>query len=120
MKSRTILIVDDEDLIRRSLRRVFESAKYSVHEAQDGVQGLELWKKVKPDLVILDVLMPGLTGPQVLSQISPDLKCKVILISAYTGEYDLKKAQDVGADIFIPKPFQNIFEMLEIAGRLLP
>jgi DNA-binding response OmpR family regulator len=114
-----VLIVDDESLIRRSLRRVFESSQHEVFEAEDGERGLEVWRKERPQVVILDVLMPGLTGPQVLAEIGPQNETKVILVSAYTGEYDLKRARGMGADIFIPKPFENIFEIVKIAEGLV-
>jgi CheY-like chemotaxis protein len=113
-----VLIVDDEMLVRRSLRRVLESRGHFVTEAADGRQGLEIWREVQPELVILDVLMPGLTGPQVLSEVGTESKAKVILISAYTGQYDLKKAKEMGADLFISKPFQNIFEVVDRAESL--
>jgi len=113
-----VLIVDDESLIRRSLRRVFEARGHTVIEAEDGQRGLQLWREHAPDTVILDVLMPGLTGPQVLSEMRPISSAKVLLISAYTGEYDAKKAKEMGADLFIPKPFQNIFEVVESAEKL--
>lgn len=114
-----VLVVDDESLVRRSLRRAFEGAGHTVTEASDGVSGLAVWKSEGPDLVILDVLMPGMTGPQVLKEIGSGSGAKIILISAYTGEYDLKKAKDVGADLFISKPFQNIFEIVKQAEELL-
>ncbi len=114
-----ILIVDDESLVRRSLRRVFEMTKHHVLEAEDGQKGLEIWRQESPDIVILDVLMPGLTGPQVLKEIGRDHTAKVILISAYTGEYNLIKARDVGADLFISKPFENVFEIVKMAEALI-
>lgn len=114
-----VLIIDDEALVRRSLRRAFESADFSVAEAEDGEKGLKLWRQETPSLVILDVLMPGLTGPQVLKEIGSEHKAKVILISAYSGEYDLNKAQIMGADLFISKPFQNIFDVVKVARGLL-
>lgn len=108
------LVVDDESLIRRSLRRALEVKGHLVYEASDGRSGLKIWKDIQPDVVILDVLMPGLTGPQVLAEIDKPLKSKVVLISAYTGEYNLEKAQDLGADMFFPKPFNNIFEVVDL------
>jgi DNA-binding response OmpR family regulator len=114
-----ILIIDDEDLIRRSLKRVFEREKFSVQEAENGLDGLKLWRECQPDLVVLDVLMPGLTGPQVLKEIGTEKNAKVILISAYTGEYDLNKAHEMGADLFITKPFQGVFEVVQSARELL-
>ena len=112
-----ILVIDDEPLVRRSLMRVAQVKGHPIIEAADGETGLKLWRQEKPDLVFLDVLMPGLTGPQVLKEIQPH-SSKVILISAYTGEYNLTTAKNLGADLFIPKPFQDIFEVMETAEKL--
>jgi two-component system, response regulator PdtaR len=114
-----ILIVDDEDLIRSSLRRAFEMRKHEVFVAANGHEGLELWQRHHPEIVILDVLMPNLTGPQVLANIGDIGSTKVILISAYTGEYDVKRATELGAALFIPKPFHNIFEVVDRAENLV-
>lgn len=113
-----ILIVDDEPLIRRSLRRASEIKNHVVKEAQNGAEGLKQWLEFQPDLVILDVLMPVMDGPTLLSK-RPKDKAKVILISAFTGEYDAAKAHSLGADIFIPKPFDNIFEIVQRAEGLI-
>lgn len=111
-----ILIVDDEDLVRRSLRRAAELKGHVVVEAKDGDEGLKLWQSSKPDIVFLDVLMPGLTGPQVLEEIEDRKGARVILISAYTGEE--KSRAWPPFDLFIPKPFANIFEVIERAEAL--
>jgi two-component system, response regulator PdtaR len=113
-----ILIVDDESIVRRSLRRAAESRGHQVFEANDGEQCLQLWKSSKPDLVFLDVLMPGLTGPQVLEEISDRGGAKVVLMSAYTGTDEKQKKSWPSYDLFIPKPFENIFEVIERAERL--
>lgn len=112
-----ILIVDDEPLIRRSLLRAFQSKGWQVFEACDGTEGLAVWAKVKPDVVLLDVLMPGLTGPQVLESVSQELKksCRIFIMSAFTGDWNQSKAQEIGAEAFLPKPFDDIFE---IVGRI--
>lgn len=110
-----ILIIDDEPLVRRSLKRALESKKMSVLEAADGRAGLELWKAEKPDIVYLDVLMPGLSGPEVLQEIPKEIRESsfVILISAYSGNYDLESAKSLGADYFFPKPFEDIFAIVD-------
>jgi two-component system, response regulator PdtaR len=106
-----ILIIDDEPLVRLSLRRALQKSGHTLEEAEDGQTGFEKWTVFQPDLVFLDVLMPRLSGPDLLKKISPSQKgrAKVILMSAFTGEYDLEKAKSLGADLFIPKPFEDIF-----------
>jgi CheY-like chemotaxis protein len=116
-----ILIIDDEPLVRRSLKRALEMEAYQVFEASDGKQGLSLWLKEKPALVFLDILMPGLSGPEVLSEIDPKVRqlSRVILISAYSGEYSLDSAKSLGADDFIPKPFEDIFAIVKLVSKML-
>lgn len=114
-----VLIVDDEALVRRSLSRAFASKGHEVAEAADGALGLELWRSLAPDLVFLDVLMPGLSGPEVIREIGPDRSGKVILMSAFAGEHNVETAQQIGADLFIPKPFDDIFQILKMAEGLL-
>lgn len=114
-----VLIVDDEELIRRSLARAFLSRGCEVQLASDGMEGLEKWQTFKPNLVLLDVLMPRMTGPQVLGRRDELPLSKVILISAYTGEYDPSRAQAMGADLFVPKPFPDIFGVVDKALGLL-
>jgi CheY-like chemotaxis protein len=110
-----ILVIDDEPLVRRSLQRAFEAKKCLVFIAADGRSGLEIWKKELPDIVFLDVLMPGLSGPEVLQEVTPEVRSQsyVVLISAYAGTYDLESAKTLGADYFFPKPFENIFAIVE-------
>lgn len=118
-----VLIIDDEPLVRRSLSRALTSKGHQACEANDGPQGLLAWKTEKPDLVFLDVLMPGMNGPEVLSEMIQDMGQKkigkVILISAFSGEHNMETALQMGADLFIPKPFENIFEVVRMAEDLI-
>lgn len=114
-----VLVVDDEPLVRLSIKRASEARGHQVIVASDGMEGVDLWRKHQPELVFLDVLMPGLSGPQVLKEMGGSHLAKTVLISAYTGEYDLKRAQSIGADLFIPKPFEDIFEVIEAGERLV-
>lgn len=109
----TILIVDDEPLIRLSLSRAFKSQGDTVHVAEDGIAGEAQWKTLQPDIVILDVLMPGLTGPQLIEKVKHTSRSKVVLISAYSGDYDVDSVKKLGADLFIAKPFADIFEVVK-------
>lgn len=115
-----VLVIDDEPLVRRSLTRALGSSGYTVIEAKDGAEGLKLWQEQLPEVVFLDVLMPGFSGPEVLSQIEMNArrKCYVILISAYAGGYNLESAKELGADLFIPKPFDDIFAIVEKVNQI--
>ncbi len=114
-----ILIVDDEPLVRRSLGKALRLKGHEVFEAVDGSLGLEEWQAKNPDLVFLDVLMPGLTGPQVLEAIGPLRQAKVILMSAYAGDHNVDSDPNKGADLFLPKPFDDIFAVVRQAEELV-
>jgi len=114
-----VLIVDDEPLIRLSLARAFKSKGHTVHVAEDGLQGEEQWTKLKPDVVVLDVLMPGLTGPQLIEKVKPTHPAKVALISAFAGDYDVEAVKKLGADLFLAKPFADIFEVVKSVEALV-
>jgi DNA-binding response OmpR family regulator len=113
-----ILIIDDEPLIRRSLMRALESKGHQVFLGENGLVGYEVWLREKPDLIFLDMLMPVLAGPEFLQKLGKDKNCPVILMSAFSGQYDHKKAQEMGADQFLAKPFSDIFAVVELAERL--
>ncbi len=114
-----VLIIDDEALVRLSLKRVLESQGEIVFTAEDGAQGLDLWRKENPDLVFLDVIMPKLTGPEVLTEVGKAKKAKVVLMSAYAGEQNQETAKQMGADLFLEKPFENIFDVVSLAKTLV-
>jgi CheY-like chemotaxis protein len=113
-----ILIVDDELLVRRSLKRVCVGRGHEVQEAEDGQKGLELWRSWNPDLVFLDVLMPKLTGIEVLRMVTANRTSKVVMMSAYTGSSDQEHARSAGADLFLAKPFPDIFSVIQQAEEL--
>ncbi len=113
-----ILIVDDEPLVRRSLEKVFKKMGHEVFTASDGEIGARLWQEVQPQAVVLDVLMPGLTGPEVISEVNPNDKTAVALISAYSGDYNPESVKNLGADIFIEKPFENILDIVKQVERI--
>lgn len=118
-----ILIVDDEPLVRKSLGRACRAKGHEVVEASDGNEGLARWLESRPDLVFLDVLMPGLSGPELLQEIATKLGAawtgQVILMSAYSGEHNMETAHQFGAGLFIPKPFDDVFALVEKAEALV-
>jgi len=116
-----VLIVDDEPLVRLSLKRALEKSGHQVAEAADGQIGMEVWRNFSPDLTFLDVLMPRITGPDLLKALrsAGAVTGKVILMSAFTGDYNLERAKSVGADLFITKPFEDIFAVVKQGEELV-
>ena len=104
--SRKILIVDDSALSRRTLRRILESAGYEVVEADDGMTALELYFLEKPSLVLLDLVMKGMYGLDVLVKLREmDPKALVVVASADIQSSTRKLVDEAGALAFINKPF---------------
>ena len=112
------LIIDDEPLVRRSLSRALQARGHEYEEACDGHEGLSKWETVRPQAVFVDILMPGLSGPDVIRRILTNEEITknppaVVLISAFSGEDSEKLAQECGADEFIAKPFEDIFDVVD-------
>jgi two-component system chemotaxis response regulator CheY len=104
--SQKILIVDDSALSRRTLRRILESAGYEVVEADDGLTALELYFLEKPSLVLLDLVMKGMYGLDVLVKLREmDPKALVVVASADIQSSTRKLVDEAGALAFINKPF---------------
>jgi CheY-like chemotaxis protein len=113
------LVIDDEPLIRRSLCKAGRLRGHEMLEAGDGAKGLAIWRGEWPDLVFLDVLMPGLNGGEVLQRAKEfnGLATPVVLMSAYAGEMD--QAAFAEAKLFLPKPFADIFLVIEQGENLV-
>lgn len=106
-----VLIIDDEPQIRRALKVGLERNGYSVLLAESGEAGLDLAASQAPDLVILDLAMPGTDGYSVCNEIRKWTKIPIIVLSVRDGEDDKIKALDLGADDYLTKPF-GIGELL--------
>jgi DNA-binding response OmpR family regulator len=115
-----VLIIDDEPLVRRSLARALKVAGHEVIEAEDGPVGLDLWLNEIPNLVFIDVLMPGMTGPEVIQSIPLDKKSqtKIIMMSAFTGKEGNHPVITEGVDLFLTKPFEDIFKIVKMAEEV--
>ncbi len=100
-----ILVADDEDRIREIVRGYLESDGYEVAEARDGEQALRTARDWSPDLVVLDVMMPGLDGIEVLRRLRTTSNIPVILLTARAEEVDTLVGLSVGADDYVTKPF---------------
>ena len=114
MKTR-VLIVDDSALARRNLRQILESADCEVDEAEDGLSALERYFLEKPDVVLLDLVMRGMYGLDVLEKIRQlDPLAKVVVVSADVQTSSQQLVDQAGAKAFITKPFDRE----EIIGTL--
>jgi DNA-binding response OmpR family regulator len=100
-----VLVVDDEAPIREVIRRYLVAEGYQVVEAADGDSALEQFDAHAPDVVVLDVMMPGIDGIEVLRRIRTRSDAYVVMVTARTEETDRLIGLSVGADDYISKPF---------------
>ena len=100
-----VLVVDDEDRIRGIVRSYLEADGFEVAEARDGEAALDAARDWKPDLVVLDVMMPGTDGLEVLRRLRTISEVPVILLTARSEEIDKLIGLSVGADDYVTKPF---------------
>src|SRR5258705_1765602 len=111
MIAATILVVDDEPQIRRVLRSTLTSQGYVIIDAKAGEEALESVRKNKPDLVLLDVNMPGMGGIEACREIRRSSDAPIIMVTVRNAERDKVLALDAGADDYVVKPF-GIEELL--------
>jgi len=111
MIAATILVVDDEPQIRRVLRSTLTSQGYVITDAKTGEEALESVRKNKPDLVLLDVNMPGMGGIEACREIRRSSDAPIIMLTVRNAERDKVLALDAGADDYVVKPF-GIEELL--------
>jgi len=117
----TILVVDDDPVIQKLLAVNFEMEGYRVLTADDGVGGLEQVAACRPDLVVLDVMMPRLDGIGVVRQLKSDVTTSgipVVLLSAKAQSTDVSGGLEAGADAYVTKPFDPV-ELLDRVAALL-
>ena len=118
----SILVADDDKLVRITLRKILETAGYALFEAKDGREAIEIYRARKPDLVIVDIVMPIKDGVRTLLELRGlDAKAKVIAMSAgaRNGTIDyLSLTKRIGANGILPKPF-NRASVLALVGQVL-
>lgn len=106
-KKAKIAIIDDEKALVETLKSFLEERGFSVISAYDGVSGLELIKREKPDIVILDITMPELDGRDVLIQLKKNEDTKsipVIMLTVKNEPFEVDYGMELGADDYLPKP----------------
>ena len=112
--SKKILIVEDDGNIRELLRLYLEREGYEITEAANGEEGVELWRKINPDMILLDVMMPIMDGWQVCKIIRKESKVPIIIMTRKGETFDKVNGLEMGADDYIVKPL----EMREVIARV--
>lgn len=120
--SKTILLVDDEPHVLEVLRVTLEDLGFSLLEAEDGPKALQIARDQKPDLVILDVMLPNMSGLEVCRSLHEardgDIRIPVIMLTARSGEEDEKAGYEAGADRYLTKPFSPLTLQSEVVKLL--
>lgn len=114
----TILVADDEKEIRELLKLYLENENYQVVEAEDGQQALELLRRQKIDLCVLDIMMPKVDGYRVLRELRKENNIPVIILSAKDGDSEKILGLNLGADDYIGKPFNPLEAVARINSNL--
>ena len=117
----SVLLIDDDATSREALTEILEEEGYEVLSASGGEEGLEAARRHRPDLLLLDMMMPGIDGVEVIRRIRSEPALKRLLIIALTGDVTRTRLQNVfeaGADRFVAKPFR-IQELLESVRTML-
>jgi two-component system, OmpR family, KDP operon response regulator KdpE len=117
-KKKHILVVDDEVYILQLLKDILESEGYSVVVAGSGEEALALIPETQPDLIILDIKMPGLDGYQTLERIRKTSNVPVLMLSGVPEQDGLRPSFDIGADDYIHKPFLTGILIARIRAKL--
>ncbi len=122
MSAGRILVVDDEPQIRRIMRTTLTGAGYEVDDARTGEEGLEKAREFRPDLILLDVNMPGMGGLEACREFRADPNVAIIMLTVRDAEADKVQALDAGADDFVTKPFSTpeLLARIRAALRRVP
>ena len=107
--TKRVLVVDDEEDIVKLVKMYLEHHRYEVITANNGQEGLEKAKTKKPDLIVLDLMLPKMNGYKVCGLLKKDTryaKTPIILFTAKAQEKDVKLGEEVGADTYLIKPFE--------------
>jgi two-component system, OmpR family, phosphate regulon response regulator PhoB len=116
-----ILLAEDEEVLRMLIVDTLEDGRYVIDEASDGIEALHLIKENEYDLVLIDYMMPGLTGLEVIEKVRslPNKQhIKIMMLTAKSQQKDEDRAKTAGANYFLAKPFSPI-KLAEIVEEIL-
>ena len=119
--STKILVVDDNILNIRLLKDILEDENYTVFQVNNGIQVLDMVHDIKPDVILLDIMMPGMDGFEVCKGLKNDFEVKdipIIMVTAKTESSDLKKALEIGAFDYIKKPIDEVEVIARVQSAL--
>ncbi len=102
-----ILAIDDDVEMGMLIQMTLQSDGHEVRLAHSGSEGLELAFQIRPDLIILDIMMPGMDGFDVCKSLREMLNSPILMLTAYSGEKEMLQSFNTGADDFLGKPFSN-------------
>ncbi|MGE5679735.1 MAG: response regulator transcription factor, partial [Bacillota bacterium] len=108
MQARKIVVIEDDISLRDNIEQLLEEFGYRVLSAEDGKKGIKIIKEILPDLIISDIMMPGIDGYEVLRQLGSDpktLTIPFIFLTARAEMKDLREGMLLGADDYLIKPF---------------
>jgi two-component system alkaline phosphatase synthesis response regulator PhoP len=105
MSKPKILVIDDEQAVRDLVRAYLEPEGYNIYFAEDGIKGLKSARAYKPDLIVLDIMLPEMDGVELLTHLRRESDVYVIMLTAKTDETDKIIGLSVGADDYVTKPF---------------
>ena len=112
--SRTILVVDDEPILRETLAEALEADGFRVVTAADGREALSRFREHQPDLVVLDLMLPELSGIEVCRIIRAESSVPIVMLTAKSSELDKVVGLELGADDYVTKPFS----LRELSARI--
>jgi DNA-binding response OmpR family regulator len=118
MAQRTILVVEDEDTIRHTLQYNLDREGYKVYEARTGTEALSMARRHHPDLIVLDLMLPEMTGLEVCRLLRQEMSVPILMLTAKASEVDTIVGLQVGADDYMTKPFSLNELMARITALL--
>jgi DNA-binding response OmpR family regulator len=122
-KMKSIVLVEDNENVAQLVEYKLKKEPFDVVRASDGIQGLEVIRRIRPDLVILDIMLPKLDGFAVLRELRADVNTRatpVLMLTALAQEQDVAKGFQLGADDYMVKPFRPSELMVRIGKLLTP